>query len=231
MQFNSSGILSGTPVNAGTSTFTFEVTDAKGNTATKQLSITIAAGSPVVSLSPASLIFAGQTVATTSTAQTVTLTNTGTAALSISGISASGNFSETNTCGSSLADNASCTISVTFTPTATGTLTGAISFTDNAAASPQQISLSGIGQAASTTTASVALSWTESSTVSGYNVYRSTQSGTGYTMLNSGLVATQSYTDATVACGQTYYYVITSVNASGVESAYSSQVTAAVPAT
>ena len=233
MSFASTGVLSGTPVNAGTSTFTFMVTDSAGHTATAQLSITIAAATAsaaAVSLSPTSLTFASQTVATTSAAQTVTLTNTGTAALSISGIAASGNFAETNTCGSSLAVNASCTISVTFTPTAAGTLTGAITFTDNAAASPQTVSLSGTGAAAGAP--SVALAWAESSSsVSGYNVYRSTQSGTGYTQINSGLATSQAYTDTTVSLGKTYYYVVTAVNTGGVQSAYSSQVTAVVPAT
>ena len=107
-----------------------------------------AAATPAVSLSPTSLTFASQTVGTTSAAQTITLKNTGAGALSISGIAASGNFAETNTCGTSLAASASCTISVTFTPTAAGTLTGAITFTDNAAASPQAVSLSGTAVAA-----------------------------------------------------------------------------------
>jgi fibronectin type 3 domain-containing protein len=91
--------------------------------------------------------------------------------------------------------------------------------------------LSGTGVAA-VVAHSAALSWTESSgSVSGYNVYRSTQSGTGYTQINSGLVASQAYTDTTVSGGQTYYYVVTSVNSGGVQSAYSPQVTAAVPTT
>ncbi len=230
MSFGSNGVLSGTPANAGTSTFTFAVVDAKGNTATKQLSITIAAAAtaPVVSLSPTSLTFASQTVATTSAAQSVTLKNTGTASLSISTLAASGSFAETNNCGSSLAASASCTISVTFAPTASGTLTGGITLTDNAASSPQAVSLTGTAVAA--TQPQVTLSWTESSTsVSGYNVYRSTQSGTGYTEINLSLVPTQSYVDNTVSAGQTYYYVVTAVNASGAQSAYSTQVSASVP--
>jgi fibronectin type 3 domain-containing protein len=62
-------------------------------------------------------------------------------------------------------------------------------------------------------------------------VYRSTQSGTGYTKITSSLDTAESYTDTTVTGGQTYYYVVTSVSTSGVESAYSAQVTAAVPTT
>jgi hypothetical protein len=78
---------------------------------------------------------------------------------------------------------------------------------------------------------SVTLSWTESSgSVSGYNVYRSTQSGAGYTVVNSSLIPSPSYTDGIVSCGQTYYYVVTAVSTSGVESAYSAQVSAVIPA-
>src|SRR5207253_3935910 len=84
---------------------------------------------------------------TTSVAQSVTLTNTGTVALSVTSIVASGDFMQTNTCGTSVAAGANCAISVTFTPTATGTRTGAITITDNAAGSPQSVNLTGTGAA------------------------------------------------------------------------------------
>ena len=101
--------------------------------------------SPVASLSPTSLTFASQTVGSSSAAQTVTLSNTGGAALTITSIAASGDFAETNNCGSSLAASGNCTISVTFTPTASGTRTGSLGVTDNAAGSPQTVSLTGTG--------------------------------------------------------------------------------------
>jgi hypothetical protein len=70
----------------------------------------------------------------------------------------------------------------------------------------------------------VVLTWTAStsSNVTGYNVYRSTTSGSGYVLLNSSLITGTTYTDGTSQPGQTYYYVATSVNSSGTESAYSS---------
>ena len=76
----------------------------------------------------------------------------------------------------------------------------------------------------------MALSWTAStSTVSGYNVYRSTTSGGGYTKLNSSLVANVNYTDSGVQNATTYYYVTTAVDSSGDESAYSNEASAVIP--
>jgi hypothetical protein len=69
----------------------------------------------------------------------------------------------------------------------------------------------------------VSLSWTASSSpnIAGYNIYRSTNSGTGYVKLNSALITGTSYPDATSQPGQVYYYVATSVDISGNESAFS----------
>lgn len=76
----------------------------------------------------------------------------------------------------------------------------------------------------------VALTWNPStSTVSGYNVYRSTVSGTGFARINSSLVAVLSYTDLNVLNGTTYYYVTTAIDAAGVESTFSNQATAIIP--
>jgi carboxypeptidase family protein len=76
----------------------------------------------------------------------------------------------------------------------------------------------------------VALTWSAStSTVAGYNVYRSTISGTGYAKINSSPVAVLNFTDSTVLNGTTYYYVTTAVDSSNNESTYSNQVSAAIP--
>ena len=104
---------------------------------------------PGVSLSPASLTFSSQLVGTTSAAQSVTLTNTGNATLSISGIATTGtnasDFRQTNTCGASVAAGANCPINVTFTPSVAGAEAASLAVTDNAAGSPQTISLTGTG--------------------------------------------------------------------------------------
>jgi hypothetical protein len=101
---------------------------------------------PNTTWSATSLTFAAQPVGATSPAQSITLSNYGTAALSIAGIAATANFGESDTCGSSLASGASCsTINVTFMPSLSGSLNGTLSATDNAPASPQTLSLSGVG--------------------------------------------------------------------------------------
>jgi len=107
---------------------------------------------PGVSLTPTSLTFAAQVLGTTSAAKVVTLKNTGTATLSITSISTSGtnaaDFAQTHTCGTSLAPGASCSISVTFKPAASGTRTASLSVADNASGSPQKVKLTGIGTSA-----------------------------------------------------------------------------------
>src|SRR5437764_375800 len=85
-----------------------------------------AASAQTVSLSATSLTFGNQVLGTTSKAKIVTLTNTGTAILTISSIVASGDFAQTNTCGTAVGPGAKCTISVTFKPTAVGTRTGSV---------------------------------------------------------------------------------------------------------
>jgi hypothetical protein len=99
----------------------------------------------VASLSTSTLTFANQTVPTTSPIQTVTLTNTGTATLTISSIATSAQFLARNTCGTSLAPAANCTISVAFKPGAGGTQTGTLTISDNAPGSPQTVTLNGTG--------------------------------------------------------------------------------------
>ena len=95
--------------------------------------------------SASSLTFSSQVDWTTSPVQTLTLTNYGTATLNVTNIAATGDFAETNTCGTSLTSAASCPISVSFTPSTQGTLNGTLSLTDNALDSPQSVTLSGTG--------------------------------------------------------------------------------------
>jgi hypothetical protein len=104
---------------------------------------------PAVSLSPTSLTFPTQVVATTSAPRDVVLANVGVSALTISSIKITGtnksDFAQTNTCAASIPPGGSCTISVTFTPTLIGTRTAFVSIADNATASPQKVKVTGVG--------------------------------------------------------------------------------------
>lgn len=111
------------------------------------LSGSATAAAPTVSLAPTKLTFPSLPPGTTSASQVVRLTNSGNATLDISGIVSSGDFAQTNTCGSNLALGADCNISVTFTPTAGGTRSGTVSVTDDASGSPHRVTLTGTGLA------------------------------------------------------------------------------------
>src|SRR5207249_3905534 len=153
------------PATTGTLTGTVTVTDnATGSPQKVSLSgsgVSSGTPAPAVSLSPTSLSFGNQTVGTASAAHVVTLKNTGTATLAISGITHTvGNFyfGPGATCISTLAAGASCTFSVVFKPATTGTLTGTVTVTDNAAGSPQKLSLTGSGVSSGTPAPAVRLS-------------------------------------------------------------------------
>jgi hypothetical protein len=99
-----------------------------------------------VTLTPASATYPKQKVGTTSKPKTFTLTNKQSVTLTGIATTTTGDFAvSSTTCGTSLAAKAKCTISVTFTPTETGTRTGQLRVSDNASNSPQTASLSGTG--------------------------------------------------------------------------------------
>jgi hypothetical protein len=136
------------PTQMGARTASITITD---NTSSSPESLALSGTGivigPYVTLSPTSLSFTTQVVGTTSAAQSVTLTNLGTAAVSITSIKITGadpsDFAQTNTCGSSAAAGVSCTINVTFKPTLGGSRTSMLSVSDNAPGSP--VSLTGVG--------------------------------------------------------------------------------------
>jgi len=97
-----------------------------------------------VTLTPTSLAFAAQVVGNSSSAQSVTLTNTGNQSLRLAMILGP-NFTETDDCGTSVAAGANCTINVTFVPTSVGPIAGSLTLFDNASDNPQRVGLSGTG--------------------------------------------------------------------------------------
>jgi len=135
-----------TPTTTGTRAGSLVIKDNAGDSPQSiSLTGTGTPSGPAVNLSATALPFGNQFVGTTSNPQLVTVTNTGNAALTFTSIKASGDFAETDTCANGVTPNSSCTISVTFTPTATGARAGAITISDNAPGSPQAVTLSGEG--------------------------------------------------------------------------------------
>jgi hypothetical protein len=174
-----------------------------------------------LAVTPASLAFGNVVVATsanlparlsaTGASVTVTSANVSSSEFTLSGLS----FPVTIPAGNNVQ------FTLAFTPQATGAASGTVSFASNASNSPA-LSLSGTGTP--TPIHSVSLSWTASASpdVTGYNIYRGTASAGPYSKINSSLNAGTTYTDNSVADGQTYYYVSTAVNSNNQESAYSS---------
>jgi hypothetical protein len=135
-----------TPTIVGTESASVSVTDnAPGSPQLRSLTGYGLGPGPAVIFAPTSLTFASQLVGSSSPPQAIVLSNLGDATLTISKISVGSNFSQTNNCGSSVAAGASCTITVTFTPTVIHSVTGAVSVKDNATGSPQTAALAGTG--------------------------------------------------------------------------------------
>jgi hypothetical protein len=163
-----------------------------------------------------------------SASRSVTITNTGNSNVAISSAALTGaNLSLSGGSAVTLSPSQSITVIVQYSPTAAASTAGTLAIVSNATAAPPAIPISGTGVAQTQHT--VMLSWNASSSATGYNIYRSATSGTGYARVNSGPDGVLSYSDTSVQNGQTYFYVTTAVDASGQESAYSSEVSVLIP--
>ena len=177
------------PTTAGTRSASVSLTDnAPGSPQTAALTGTGLA--PIATLSPTSVAFGVVPMGTTSSGSIVTLTNTGTATLNITGITITGtntgDFSQTNTCGASLTAGSACPITVKFSPKATGARSASVSITDNAGGSPQSVSLNGTGTAASTSPSALNFGSTTVGHTSPAQTVTLKNVGTGF-MLISGI--------------------------------------------
>jgi hypothetical protein len=166
--------------------------------------------------------------------QTVTLTSSGTTALTISAETLTGTgFTMSGvTFPVTLNPGQTATLDLQFDPTTSGAATGSVTLTSNAiGAGTATIALSGTGVSA--TGYEVQLTWdaptSSTDPVVGYNIYRAVSGSSSYTLLNSSVNDPTSYTDATVQDGTSYTYEVMSVDASGVQSAPSNTYTAAIP--
>lgn len=131
------------------SQFAVVVSNSAGTARSHTAILTVNPPLTAPTVNPVSVTFATVVVGATSPAQTVTLTNNGGTPLSITSILVTGlnaaDFSQSNTCGTSVAAGGSCTINATFSPSGSGMRTASVSISDNASNSPQNIPLSGIG--------------------------------------------------------------------------------------
>jgi Protein of unknown function (DUF1573)/Immunoglobulin domain/Immunoglobulin I-set domain len=209
--------------------FTVTVTNSLGNITSSTATLTVNAATFILNANTTTLNFSNVNIGSNSVLPVI-FTNGGNSNVTISNVTISGAGYTPGgvSSGQIVTPGKTATLNVTFAPSGTGLIPGSVTVTSNATSSPATITLSGTGvQAASH---SVTLTWTAStSTVSGYNAYRSTVSGGPYTKLNSTPVAATTYVDSTVQAAQTYFYVVTSVDSSGVESADSTEVSATVP--
>lgn len=220
------------PQSAGTISGSASISTSMEGSLTASLTGTGVAATTTRTLvaNPTSLAFGSIDIGSTAT-KSVSVENTGNSSVSVSGVTMSGSgYAATGiSSNETLAAGTTTPITVVFAPTAAASSSGDIQISSNASNSPLTIALSGTG--VQTTQNSVALSWTAStSSVAGYNIYRSTVSGGPYTtLLNSSLVTGTTFTDTNVQAGTTYYYVVVAVNSNGVESSDSNQASATVP--
>jgi hypothetical protein len=212
----SSGAISGKPSSSGTSTFTAEVTDASSSTAKKSFSVAVAE--------------AAQPLTITTTSVPNGSTNTAYSAFLYAG-GGQTPYNWAISAGSLPTGLAlSGTGDITGVPTAAGNFSFTVKVTDSS--SPANTAAASFSVSVAQGTAySVSLAWpsSPSSGVAGYNVYRSTVSGSGYTKINTGEVTGLGFVDGSVLDGATYFYVVTALDSSGNESNYSPQAQMAVP--
>ena len=210
----------------GGSSFTYTI---PASSVVTLVSSTQTASPGQLSANPATVTFSS-TVVGSAASQTVTLTNSGGSPLTISSATTVGTgFSLSGlSLPATLAAGASTTMTVNFAPSSSGTFSGSVSLVNTGATTPVVVALSGTAVAA--VAHSVELVWSQgTSSVVGFNVYRGSTNGGPYTKLTSSPQSSMTYTDYDVTAGQTYYYVVTAVDANGMESDKSSQVVAVIP--
>jgi len=120
-----------------------QVGHAFGQNTTGPQIATVWLSTPTLSFNASSLQFAPQNVGTSGSSKSIQLSNAGNAPLSVTSVTASGDFSQTNTCGTTLKLKDGCSIQVTFTPTANGLRSGSLTFADNGRPSTQSLPLTG----------------------------------------------------------------------------------------
>ena len=184
-----------TPTAAGARTGTLTLT-SNGTGSPQTVSLTGTGTAPVLGLSATTLSFGSITIGVSSSAQILTVTNTGTAPLTISNIAITGDYSDTNSgCTASIAANGTCTISVIFKPTATGTRTGTLTLTSNGTGSPQTVALTGTGVVSGTSFQVTVQAGTKPIVGASVQIYAAGTTGNGSTptaLLSSSQITTSA---------------------------------------
>jgi hypothetical protein len=213
---------------SGAIKFTSNATDP-----TLSVSWSATAQAAVVTLqpNPTALSFGNVNVGTSDTLQ-IAFKNTGNSDANISGISVTGTgFALAgSSAGTTLTPGQYLTLNISYDPKSVASNTGTLTVTSNATTSKLNIPLSGTGvNKPSSSQHSVALNWDASSGAVGYYIYRSSKPNGPYARLSSSTTSNTSYSDTTVSGGQTYYYVVTAVNSSNIESTDSNVASATIP--
>jgi hypothetical protein len=209
-------------VGSQTLSVTFTPTDTTDyTTATKTVTVAVNQGTSTLSINATSIAF-GNVVINAPVTQSVTLTSTGTAAVTVNSAAATGSgFTVSGaTFPVALTPGQAVTLSVEFDPTAAGAATGQLTIASTSLTNGTAvIALTGTGTAAAY---AVDLSWdapgSSGDPVAGYNVYRAPTGGSLYQLVNSSVDANTAYMDSTVQNGVSYDYYVESVDASGVQS-------------
>ena len=221
-----------TVAGAASGTITISSTSSISSTNTVSLSGTGINSDPVLTLSSNSLNFGSDPVGT-ALRLPVSLTSTGTSAVTVSAASIAGaGFSFSGaTFPVTLNPNIAVKVQVQFDPTSAGTVSGKLSISSNSTSgSTSVVNLSGIGTSVQHEVSLIWVAPTKSPVpVSGYNIYRATGNSTSFLRLDASEDTQTDYVDTNVVARTTYSYYVTSVDSKGIESGPSNQVTFTVP--
>ncbi len=205
---------------------------ASAKSVAKTFALQLGAAVATLNVNATSIAFGNVNLSSPAT-QSLVLTSTGSAPVTVSGATVTG--SGFTVSGSSfpisLPTNQTATLNVQFDPTVAGAVTGQLTITSNSSTgSSSVVSLTGTGAVAPHV---VSLSWSPPASspdpVAGYNVFRAPSGGSSYTQLNSAALTQTNYTDDNVTNGQTYDYIVESVDAAGIQSVPSNMAVVPVP--
>jgi len=202
---------------------------ATAGSVSKTFALQLNAASVLLGVNSTSVAFGDVAVNTAST-QSLTLTATGTAPVTISAatLTGTGFTLPSSSLPITLNPGQSVSLSVQFEPATAGAATGKLTISNSSSGGAAVIALSGTGA-----TYEVGLTWqapaTSADPVAGYNIYRSPAGSSTYELVNSSIQTQTAYTDNTVQTGETYDYIIESVDASGIQSAPSTMASVVIP--